>query len=467
MRYSIKKRLFLSAAIVLSAVALLSGGVVWQLSELASDEAYDRVLGAAALSISDTITISDTAVSVDLPYASFAILGTSGMNRIFYRVVDPDGNLVTGNPVLGIEQPLLNNSKAMFFDSRYRDQKIRVAQVAQFHQGSGGGGWFNVFVGETREARDQLSQRLTMSALFPAMLAILLGAILLVLAIRSSFAPLREIEETLRRRSPSDMTPINPNAPEEVAALIEAINLFMGRLDATLNGLRRVTADAAHQLRTPLAAMRAVSELAMDADPEQPVKEYVQRIHSNAILATNLANQLMTEARLLHSMESGAMEEINLLTLTKKTLRRAINEWRFLCDMPDISFQSDRLTNPVLQGNETALTELIKNLLENAVQHGRGPISIILSDRVDQVILRIQDRGPGLPEAIQDRVFERFVKNPENRQGTGLGLAIVKQIVAASSGKICISKRAGGGLEAEVRLPRWHPKAQGHEQGEV
>ncbi len=455
MRHSIRKRLFLSAGIVLSTVGMLSAMVVWQLSVRASDEAYDRVLGAAALSIADTIGVSGTRVSVDMPYASFAILGTSGRNRIFYRVVDPGGNLVTGTPVLGIDQPLLTGNDMAFFDSQYRGAEIRVAQVARFKQGGEGGGWFNVLVGETREARDQLSQRLTTFALAPAMLAILMGMLLLMLAIRTSLAPLREIERTLRGRSPSDMSPITPDVPDEVAALVESINRFMARLDGTLTGLKRVTADAAHQLRTPLAAIRAMSELAMEAKPAQPVDDYVLRIHGNAVAASDLANQLMMEARLLHSIESGSIGDINLVDLTRRVRRIAIAELRYLHDLPEIAIRHDRLTNPVLQGNETALAALVRNLLENAVKHGAGPVDLLLSDRPDQIILRVQDRGPGLPQSIESNVFDRFVKNPENRQGSGLGLAIVKQIVDAFQGTVRLGPRPGGGLEVEVRLPRW------------
>ncbi len=459
MRYSIRKRLLLSAAVVLSSVAVFSGIIVWQSSQRASDEAYDRVLGAAALSIADTIAVSGARIALDLPYASFVILGTSGRNRIFYRVVAPDGNLVTGTPVLGIDRPLLRENGTTFFDSRYRGERIRVAQVARFHHGGDRGGWFNVFVGETREARDQLSQRLTRFALTPAMLAILLGIVLLMLAIRSSFAPLRRIEDSLGRRSPSDLSPIRPDVPEEVAALVAAINRLMARLETTLGGLKRVTVDAAHQLRTPLAAIRAVSELAIEAKPGPPVDDYVLRIHGNAIAATDLANRLMLEARLLHSIESGSAADLNVLDLARRVRQVALAEWRYLHDLPEIRLHHDRLTNPILHANETALSELLKNVLENAVKHGAGPIDIVVGDRPDQVIFRVQDRGPGLPAEIEDRAFERFVKTPGSRQGSGLDLAIAKQIVDAYCGTIRLVRRPGGGLEVEIRLPRWPAKA--------
>jgi two-component system sensor histidine kinase TctE len=452
--YSIKQRLLSSALTVLSVVGLISGLVVWQLSERASDEAYDRVLGAAALSISETIGISDDDVTVDIPYAAFAILGTSGMNRIFYRIVDPKGNLVTGTPVLGIDSLLLQKSGSVFFDSEYRGNKIRVAQIARFHQGNSGGGWFNVFVGETREARNQLATRLTTFALIPAILAIFLGIILIVIAIRSSFSSLHEIEESIRSRNPSDMSPIDDNVPTEVQELIYSINHFMARLDSTLTGLRRVTADAAHQLRTPLTAMRALSELAVDTNPAEPLGDYVRRIHSNAISATELANKLMIEATLLHSIEVGDRSEIDFFDLVKKVVRLVINQLKFQIDLPEIEILNETKGSAIVHGNEIALTELIKNLLENAIKHGEGPIQIGLANTATNVVLRIKDRGPGFPDAIRDRLFERFIKDPDKPTGSGLGLSIVAQVLRASDGTISMLEPSDGGVCVEVSFPR-------------
>ncbi len=454
-RNSIKFRLFLYSSIVLGALSVLSGIVVWQVTARAADEAYDGVLGAAALSISETISIGDKSVSVDLPYASFAILGTSGKNRIFYRVVDPSGELVTGNPVLGIERELLAKDQIVFFDSIYRGQKLRVSQIAQYHQGAGGGGWFNVFVGETREARDQLSRKLAGYALFPAVLAVIIAVILLVLAIRFSFQPLRRIEEMLKSRSPADLSPISPGVPREVETLVETINGFMDRLNGTLEGLRRVSADAAHQLRTPLTAMRAVSELALDAHPQQPFDEYIRRIHSNSVIATELANQLMTEARLLHSLKSGMNESVDLLQTTNRVLRRIRTEHWKTDELPHIAVRSERLTHGTFDFSPVILIELLKNLLDNAIKHGEGPITVILSDRADQIIIQVCDCGPGIPPEIRDKVFDRFVKNPDNKHGSGLGLAIVEQVLRSCGGEIRLNERRSGGLEVEVRLPRW------------
>nr|WP_321445536.1 sensor histidine kinase [uncultured Cohaesibacter sp.] len=452
MRYSIQKRLLKSAMLVLIAVGVISGFIVLQLSNTASDEAHDKVLGAAAMTIAETISFGESGVTVDLPYAAFAILGTSGKNRIFYRVVAPDGSTVTGTPVLGIDQSPLTFNESRFFDSEYRGETIRVVQIAHFFQGRRGGGWFNVFVGETREARNQLATHLASFALLPAILATILGLVLISLAIRSSFSPLRAIETSIRQRNPTDMSAIDVDVPLEVATLVGSINQFMARLEATLEGLRQVTADAAHQLRTPLSAVRALSELAMDQDLPAPLKNYISRINKNAISATQLASQLMTEAQLLHSLETERFKQINLTHLTAKVVETTIAEMRFQVELPDINHPQEEDPACFIEGNEAAMGELIKNLLINAILHGAGPIDLCVWQDGSHVRLAVKDRGPGIPDAIRETVFERFVKDPDKQSGTGLGLAIVKQIVTANGGRVWLRKREKGGLVIDLQF---------------
>ncbi len=451
-RYSIQKRLLKSAMLVLIAVGVISGFIVLKLSNTASDEAHDKVLGAAAMTIAETISFGESGVTVDLPYAAFAILGTSGKNRIFYRVVAPDGSTVTGTPVLGIDQPPLTFNESRFFDSEYRGENIRVVQIAHFFQGRRGGGWFNVFVGETREARSQLATHLASFALLPAILATILGLVLISLAIRSSFSPLRAIETSIRQRNPTDMSAIDVDVPLEVETLVGSINQFMARLEATLEGLRQVTADAAHQLRTPLAAVRALSELAMDQDLPPPLQNYIGRINKNAISATQLASQLMTEAQLLHSLETERFKQINLTRLTSKVVETTIAEMRFQVELPDIVYPQDDDPACLIEGNEAAMGELIKNLLVNAILHGAGPIDLCVWQDGSHVRLAVKDRGPGIPDVIRETVFERFVKDPDKQSGTGLGLAIVKQIVTANGGRVWFRKREKGGLVIDLQF---------------
>ena len=452
--YSIQRRIMISAAVVLIGVGALMSTIIRHQAVQAADEAYDRVLGAAALSIAGTIDFQNSTVSIDIPHAALAILGTSRLNRIFYRVVSPEGDHVTGSPILGIELPLSQNDAITFHDSTFRGTPIRVTRVARYHEGAHGGGWVNVFVGETREARDRLSRQLTLQAFLPTAAISILAFLLIYFGVRRSFVPLRVVEASIRSRSPSDLAPIEGDVPTEIRALIFSINDFMERLDSTLTGFRRVTADAAHQLRTPLAALRALAELTLDSvKDEGPLRQKLVRIRDNSIAATTLANQLLTEATVLHRLESGERERLDLAALTMNTLRQVVDDNRFRMDLPDITTRLDGVRNKMLFGDRVALGEMIRTVLENALKHGAGPIEIALAEGDGDLKLSIADHGPGIPREIEDRVFDRFVKGRASRNGSGLGLAIARNVAESSGGRIVLTPREGGGLIVEITLP--------------
>ncbi len=452
--YSIQRRILISAAVVLIGVGALTSTIIRSQAVRAADEAYDRVLGAAALSIAGTIGLEDSSVSIDIPHSALAILGTSQLNRIFYRVVSPEGAHVTGSPILGIEIPLTHTDEIAFFDSTFRDAPIRVARVARYHEGARGGGWVNVFVGETREARELLSRQLTLQAFLPTAAVGILAFLLIVFGVRWSFVPLRTVETSIRSRSPSDLAPITEDVPAEVRTLIFSINDFMERLDSTLAGLRRVTADAAHQLRTPLAALRALAELTLDdVKDEGPLRQKLVRIRDNAIAAATLASQLLTEATVLHRLESGERERIDFAALTMSAVRQVVADNKFRLTLPPITTRLDGVANRMLFGDRVALAEMIRTVLENALKHGAGPIDVALADGEDCLRLAIADRGPGIPKEIENTVFERFVKGPASAGGSGLGLAIARNVAESCGGRISLGPREGGGLIVEFTLP--------------
>jgi two-component system sensor histidine kinase TctE len=453
-QYSIQRRLLLIGAALLVLVSLFIFWAVRWYAHNAAEEAFDRVLGAAALSIADTVSIEEGEATVDLPHSAFAILGTSRLNRIFYRVVAPDGTLITGAPILGLEVPHGTGPGLRFFSSEYRGAPVRIAAVARYHTDAGGGGWLDVLVAETREARDQLGLQLTINAALPSLALALLAFVLIWLAIRRAFAPLRTVEKDLRHRAVSDLSPIAGPVPREVSALVSALNEFMDRLNSVLVGLKNVTADAAHQLRTPLTAMRALSELALESAPEGRHREIMRRIHSNSVSATVLANQILSDATTLHSLETRMREPLDMRQVINDAIQRLQSEGNH----PGLP-QALKLSLPdepvIVEGEPVSLREMIRNLVENAQTHAPGEIVVALNERDDEMLLTVSDRGPGIAPELRERVFERFERAGSNRPGTGLGLPIARNVARAMGGTIAIGDREGGGLEVSVRLPRW------------
>ena len=451
--YSIQRRLLVSGAALLVLVSGIVFLTVRWYAHTAAEEAFDRVLGAAALSIADTVSIEDGEATVDLPHAAFAILGTSRLNRIFYRIVAPNGSLITGSPTLGLEIPPGNGPGLRFFSSSYRGDPVRIAAVARYHADAGEGGWIDILVAETREARDQLGLRLTMSATVPALSLAVLAFLLIWLAMRKAFEPLRTVETELRLRAVSDLRPIEGPVPREVTALVSALNDFMSRLNSVLLGLKDMTADAAHQLRTPLTAIRALSELALDGASHGRQKEIIRRIHSNSVSASVLANKILSEATTLHSLETRVHETVDMRDVIGNAIRRVQAEGPHLQE--NISFVLNLPEHPVIiHAEPVGLAEMVFNLVENAVTHAPGEIELGLNAGGESILFHVRDKGPGIPEEKLGLVFERFERANASKPGSGLGLSIARNVATAMGGSISIRNREHGGTEVTLQLPR-------------
>ncbi|WP_198666209.1 sensor histidine kinase [Tropicimonas sp. IMCC34043] len=416
----------------------------------AADRAFDNVLVASAYSIADTLEFDGDAVSVDIPFSAFAILGTSRLNRVFYRVVDHHGRLVTGSPTLGLEVPLPSRGGTQVIDSSYRGQAVRLAVVSRYRAGLASSGWVTIMVGETREARVDLARTLTRNAIIPVIVLAVAAFGLIVIAVATSLAPLRQIESSIRARSSENLTPLDNPAPAEVQTLFAGFNDFMHRLAATLDGLKSVIADAAHQLRTPLAAIRSQAEVALDECDDPGVRRRLERILQNAKSAGSLANRLLGDATVLHRLETKAKAPVAVADLAVEIAERmALQEGREIT--VDAGPELARLR---VLADPLSLREMLVNVVENALTHAAdGPVRIALARAAGMVTICVSDRGPGIPPALREVVFERFYSTSAGQRGTGLGLSIARKVARASGGDITLQSNANRGLTARISLP--------------
>ncbi|OCW59583.1 sensor histidine kinase [Hoeflea olei] len=453
-RLSIERRLLITTACLFLVIGTVLTLTVRAYARRAADEAFDRVLTASALAIADTVGIEEGAVTVDIPYSAFAILGTSRLNRVFYRVTAPDGSLVTGSPILALDIPLVQDEALHLYDSVYRGDPVRVASVQRYRadMATGTGGWIGVMVAETREARQELAEQLTVNGMLPAGAIALVSGGLILVSVRSAFSPLRLIESNLRARRPSDLGRIDTEVPAEVSALVSALNEFMDRLGSVLDGVKRVTADAAHQLRTPLAAIQAQAEVGLEEAEDPQVRRRLSRIHHNAREAGLLANMLLSDATTMHRLETRDREIVDFreaVTGAVRMLRAESAYAGLIRSLVQVAPQA-----PVLVDAEpVVLREMVRNVVENAFIHAPGPTHVALSAAEGRAVLRVMDRGPGIPDAAKAEVFQRFARASARHPGTGLGLAIARDVTVAFGGAISVADRDGGGLVVEVVLP--------------
>ena len=426
-------------------------------AEGASDRAYDQLLLASALTIADATQIEEGQATVDLPYASLAILATGRRDRVFYRVAAPDGALVTGYPDLAPALPLARSREPRFADVSYRGADVRVVLLGRFAATAGGGSsWITIVVAHTREERAALAADILAHAFLPVVLTVLAATALIWFGVRRALAPLGVIERHLRGREPTDLSPVEVPVPNEVHQLLSALNHLMQRLQANLRLMQAFLADAAHQIRTPLATLRAQADLAVEEDDVATLRSYVHKIHRNAALASQVTNQLLSHAMVVHRGQLAARDEVDPVALLRQVAQRAEAGG----NGPPIELDLRELEDgAVIVGDPITLTEAFANLIDNARKYAgdQYPVRIRVAVAANMRRLRVDvaDRGPGIPDPEKGRVVERFSRGGNGHEvaGSGLGLAIVKAVADAHGAGFTLLDRPGGGLLVRLEFP--------------
>jgi len=447
--FSLRRRIFALAVGLLVMAALILIVFIRDYAERASDRAFDRLLAASALTIAGAVQVESDAVVVEIPFAAFAMF--SGQDRVFYAVEDPDAQTVTGYEDLAAQMPETVSAEPNFVDVMYRGENVRVASVGRLISTPSDTGWVTIHVAETQNQREALSNEILSNAVLPVIALTLLAIGLVWFGISRMFAPLTALEHELRSRSPDDLSPLTIPVPVEVDHLVSALNAFMSRLRNAMERVSGLVAEAAHEVRTPLASLRAQAEVAMDEQDPEALRGRIGRIHTGAVQASQLVSQLLMEATISHRMEN--QENDNT------TLAAVIEDVRQRLD-PD---QSGRLKidltkdaeTALIRGDRVALREMMRNVVDNALVYAPDMVDISGHVTGDSVVLAIRDRGPGIDNTEKASVLERFKrgKNSTGTVGSGLGLSIVSRVVEAHRGQLTLKDREGGGLIVSISLP--------------
>ncbi len=427
----------------------------------AADLSYDRLLSGSALSIAETLSVDGTEVRVDIPYAALDMLSAAPEDRVFYRVFGPGPRTITGYGDLPWDASVRTASdepselpEPRFFDAKYRGEMVRFVLLGRQLAQPGLRGWVWVQVGQTRRAREHLAQDLVLGALLPISLLTLLALALAWFGVGRALRPLEAISEDLARREPSDLHILQTPVPREVRPMVDAMNGFMRRLDANITGLRAFIGDAAHQIRTPLAALRAQAQLALDGQDPGEMRTGLMNVERHGSRLTRLVNQLLSEAMVMHRTDTRHFEAFDLVDVVKRAIRDAVP----VSDDVQVGFISGMVKAP-MRGDAVLLGEAIKNLIDNAIKHGMpepsgldAEVDIALHPSGRGYRLTVSDRGPGISGDDRARIFQRFERGDTRSSGAGLGMAIVSRVVASHGGSIELVDREGGGLTVCLTL---------------
>lgn len=450
--FSIQQRVMTLAACLLAFALLGLALISHSYAKRAADAAYDRLLKASALTIANAVQINEGQLTVELPYSAMAML--SDQERIFYSVQDGERH-IAGYVDLGAKLPPAHSTQADFITQDYKEVEVRIATVGRLLSDAQQSTprWVTVRVAETTGTREALTQELFSHSTLPLAGIIFVALLITAFGVRRAFAPLAAIAAELQQRSHDNLKPIEHAVPIEIKSLVQVLNEFMLRLKTSLHTLNHLLADAAHQIRTPLAALQMQSELALEENDSVQLKQRVRRIHANAAHMTQLLNQLLMDATISHRRDAANSSKLAVPALIKQVLSRVDPE---VADVVQLNI-TPLAQRAHIMGDHIALREMLRNLIENAALYGnQSPVEIHVYSRENGfIVFDVLDRGPGINEAEKKQVLERFVRGSasQGKVGSGLGLAIVQAVVNNHGGTLQLRDRQGGGLTARVELP--------------
>jgi two-component system, OmpR family, sensor histidine kinase TctE len=246
----------------------------------------------------------------------------AGQERLFYAVVGPLGRHVTGYADLAVGQPLALSDQPVFADISHNGEPVRLVSVGRLISTDVGAGWVTIRVAETRGEREALATEILGNAVAPILALTLLALGLVWVVVDRALAPLSDIDRALRQRSPDDLSPIEIPVPAEVQRLVGGLNGFMHRLGLSTARMAGLVAEAAHQVRNPLASLRAQAELALAETDEAQLRARVARIHDGAVEASHLVSQLLMDATISHRMDAFEAQPVSVAALVDEVVDR-------------------------------------------------------------------------------------------------------------------------------------------------
>lgn len=448
--------LFLRLVVLVSTLLVFGAAVLmtaaWYSARRAADEAYDRLLLGAAYQIADAITVKEGRPEIELPVSAFELLALSDQDRIFYRVLDPLGRTMTGYDDLERPQTQADALRAAptIGDASYAGESVRVASVSRRFDDPQMRGNAVVIVAQTVGARAALAWQLTLRSL---VLVMAMGAIAVggtIFAVRYALAPMARLEAAIRQRDPQDLTFLSVSAPRELAPFVAEINRFIERLRGRIDLMQHFIADAAHQLRTPLAALNGQVDLLSRDNFSEQGQVHLERIRVRSVQLARLANQLLSHAMIAHRRQAIAATEFDLSELTRRALDEAIPD---LVER-DVMVVFHSPPEPLLaRGDPVSIAEAIKNVVDNAIRHG-APTQLLvrLSTQDNTALIEVEDDGSGIPPEDWPRVVKRFGAVSSDGKGSGLGLSIAAEVASAHGGALTFRRKEGNRFVVALSL---------------
>ena len=430
---SIRSRLLITLLTLVTCASLLAGWFAYRQAVQESATLFDYQLRQMALSLRNQVSLAQ---QIEVPRqqedADFVVQIWDVFGRSIVYVSRP-GLPAINRPNAGYANFDFNGEPWRVYGLETVDGVIQVAQPVRIQQA--------------------IARSSAIRVAIPVLLLVPILGIAIVLVVQGGLRPLQRVAAEVKRREVNTLTPVETaSLPDEVAPLVHELNRLLARVDTALTAQRAFIADAAHELRSPLTAVRLQIQLLDRATDEAAAREARARLGEAVDRAAHMIEQLLTLARSEPRDTMGELKPVPLETAAAE----AISDTHALAQSRRIELELRAEPNVWVRGDQPALRTLVRNLVDNAVRYTpeSGKVEVRVGSTPNGATLEVLDSGPGIPEADRARAFDRFYRRaaaPEG--GSGLGFAIVKAIADRHGARVSLDKGSLGGLSVTVTFP--------------
>jgi two-component system, OmpR family, sensor histidine kinase TctE len=464
----------------------LSLALTWAVAQNIASRPFDRELGDRVRMVARQLQVQPPPAEGMAPVVRMPPVALDELMRVaaededtmHFLVLGARGEWVGGDPTMDVPErdAATPRGQLLFRDEVFRDRAVRTAWL-----------WLPlpntlgdeqsidklalVQIAETLDKRERLATEIIKGVILPQFAILPLAVALIWLALAKGFRPLNELQRRIRRRDSGDLSPIDEGAvPEEVAPLVRSINDLLQRLDQSMGAQRHFLADAAHQLKTPLAGLRMQAELAQRAFAAGQIdasglQASLRQIAHSSQQATHTVNQLLAMAR-ADAQALLTQQAFDLVAVAQEAVRDFVPQ--ALAKGIDLGYEGPAAQAPLqLVGHPLLVREALRNLIDNAIVYtpSGGIVTVRLAPEPfgQAVLLEVEDSGPGIAAEERERIFQPFYRTlGTGVEGTGLGLAIVREVAQRHGGTVSVQEArpadaavpgAGPGARFVLRFP--------------
>ncbi len=434
----------------------LSLVLTWLVAQGIAGKPYDRNLEYNAVALARLVTFKQQKAQFILPLPARELLRANDLDTVYYQVLGARGEYLSGEkdlPVPAADEKM-HPGEVRIRDIEFRDADLKVAYTWISVEGHPDARAL-VQVAETMEKRSVLATEIVKGVMLPQFVILPLAVLMVWLALVQATKPLHKLEIRIRARKPDDLSPLEQSGvPLEVVPLVDSVNDLLQRLKESIATQKRFLADAAHQLKTPLAGLRMQADLALRENASaQDLKHSLLQIGRSSVRATHTVNQLLALARAETSGAVLSHQPCDLLELTMEVVRDSVP---YAMEKGiDLGYEGveEATEATFISGNATLLHEMIQNLVDNAIKYTPsskekpGIVTVrLLVDPASKVpVLQVEDSGPGIAPLERELIFQPFYRVLGNdTDGSGLGLPIVQEIARQHGAEVSVEDSKPG-----------------------